>query len=129
MVSLVERLPFLGSFMCDDISTVPYPCRCASDVLGGVDKLLQHVTSVKAINSIKSAIHSLLATPTGEGSGSDSTPWAEQWAGVCQLIVNKKLSIWETFFQPVLLQRVKVLLDCSTVRDQCRPFWGPTRVS
>lgn len=63
--------------------------------------------SVKAISSIKTAIHSLLATPTA-GDDSDSTPWAEQWAGICLRIVNRHLSIWDTFLQPVLLQRVKV---------------------
>lgn len=87
----------------------PLAFRCAVDVQSGVGKLMQHVTSVKAISSMKAAIHSLLATPTAGADISNSTPWAEHWDGICQLILNRKLSIWDTFFQPVLLQRVKVI--------------------
>ncbi len=93
------------------------PCRCSADVESKVGKVIQHVTSVKAISSIKAAIHALLSTsPFAEGDGGreqdaiggGSTPWTEQWTKVCQLILSRELSIWDTFFQPVLLQRVKV---------------------
>ena len=82
-------------------------CRCVADVQSGVDKLLNHVMSVKALSSIKTAIHSkLAASPVSEKS--DHTPWAELWASTCQLVLKRELGLWDTFFQAPLLKRVKV---------------------
>lgn len=36
-------------------------CRCVDDVSQGVKPLLYHVTSVKGLNSIRAALHVLLA--------------------------------------------------------------------
>lgn len=104
------------------------PYSCTQDVVSGVKQLLQHVTSIKAISSIRSAVHSLLATPmSGGGACGDlkaagggvdegqeevrATQWPQQWSQVCQLILNKELNIWDTFLREVFLDRVKVR-DC-----------------
>ena len=102
--------------VCGDVFLFP---RCCSDIVDGVEQLLQHVSSVKALASIKSAVHSLLSTPsepahdddTGDCTQShgDDTHWAEHWGQVCSLILDKELNIWKTFLGPPLLKRVQVL--------------------
>lgn len=97
----------------------PSPPRCSSDIVSGVEHLLQHVSSIKALASIKSAVHSLLSAPPAPPpeddqiedsthNAGDDTRWAERWVEVCNLILNKELSIWESFFGPTLLKRVQV---------------------
>ena len=96
--------------------------RCCTDVVEGVGQLLQHVSSIKALASIKSAVHSLLSTipspaPVDDAikdtphSTSEHAQWEERWTDVCSLIVNKDINIWETFFGPTLLKRVYVSHD------------------
>lgn len=78
-----------------------------ADVQTGVEKLLAHVMSIKALSSIKTAVHSrLAASPRAEQP--DSAPWQEVWSSTCQLVLKRELSVWDTFFQAPLLQRVKV---------------------
>lgn len=84
-----------------------------SDVRNGVEKLLNHVMSIKALSSIKTAIHSKL-TAAPNDKNTDPTPWAELWASTCQLVLKRELSLWDTFFQAPLLHRVKVALFSCT---------------
>ena len=106
---------------CTSSPPPPLP-RCSSDIVTGVEHLLQHVSSIKALASIKSAVHSLLSAspepaPEGDSAGhsthntGDHTQWEERWVKVCTLILNKELNIWPSFFGPTLLKRVQVIVQ------------------
>lgn len=114
--------------MCVRCCVYVYVCVCMracafirsrSDIVGGVEQLLQHVSSVKALASIKTAVHSLVGmspVPAPEDSNlGDSTHnaggrthWAERWSEVCTLILNKEFNVWGSFLGPTLLKRVQV---------------------
>ncbi len=100
-------------------------CRCCADVVEGVGQLLQHVPSIKALASIKMAVHSLLSAPPcapgSDGSKDDGSAehaqWEKHWTNVCMVIINKDISVWETFFGPSLLKRVHVRGSCGSLLE------------
>ena len=85
----------------------------------GLGQLLQHVSSIKALASIKSAVYALLSdppTPAADDAtndlitaSSERAQWEELWKSVCGMITSKEVNIWETFFGPCLLKRVHVI--------------------
>ena len=110
--------------------------RCQSDISNGVNNLLQHVNSVKALAAIRVAVHSFLANPMEEkeskSSSGDSKSnvnrgisgfadvsnnnnhnnmnsyWSEQWTEICNSVLGHSLCLWDAFLRPLLLQRAKV---------------------
>ena len=97
--------------------THPHNSRCQADISNGVNQILQHVNSVKALASIRAAVHSLLADPwekEGEtnGDGDTNVPgsnsWSEQWTEICSGVLGRNLCVWDAFLRPLLLQRAKV---------------------
>lgn len=81
---------------------------CMSNVTSGVGKLLSFVNTVKRLADIRDQVWLYLKQ--------DSSMQA--WQSVCQRILNKPLSIWHGFLQPLFISRVKALikfqLDTST---------------
>lgn len=90
-------------------------CRCASDVARGMESILQHITSFKALSNIREAVHTLLSQKTATLEGEhpqDDLALAEtreEWSKICQSILGDKLCVWDTFLRSLVLQRAKVL--------------------
>jgi len=112
--SSYQSVPVNYSVSCSSICL-----RCGTDVVEGLGELLQHVSSIKALASIKSAVHALLSAPPSlpgaEDASSDLThvnsehaQWEERWKSVCGMIMSKEVNIWDTFFGSSLLKRVHV---------------------
>ncbi|XP_048738272.2 conserved oligomeric Golgi complex subunit 1-like isoform X1 [Ostrea edulis] len=81
---------------------------CMNNVTSGVGKLLSFVNTVKRLADIRNEVWLYLKQ--------DSSMQA--WDSVCLRILNKQLSIWHGFLQPLFINRVKALikfqLDTST---------------
>ncbi|XP_022105215.1 conserved oligomeric Golgi complex subunit 1-like [Acanthaster planci] len=74
---------------------------CIQDVHSGVGKLLGHVTSMKALATIRDAVWDLLAEDNGEVS----------WSTVCQCVLDRQLSLWGEFIRPLFLTRVQAIIQ------------------
>lgn len=104
---LSEILPADIHSSCEEWITT-----CVEDMERGVGSLLQHVTSVKALASIRAAVHNLLlesadAAPPARVNANPASEWLE----ICQRVLGRELSIWNTFLCPLLFSRAKAILS------------------
>ncbi|XP_071794705.1 conserved oligomeric Golgi complex subunit 1-like [Asterias amurensis] len=74
---------------------------CIQDVHNGVSKLLNHVTSMKALAAIRDAVCDLLTEDNVDVS----------WSVICQCVVNRHLSLWGEFIRPLFLTRVQAIIQ------------------
>ncbi|XP_038072145.1 conserved oligomeric Golgi complex subunit 1-like [Patiria miniata] len=74
---------------------------CIQDVHSGVGKLLNHVTSMKALAAIRDAVWDMLAEDDSDIS----------WSTVCQCVLDRHLSLWGEFIRPLFLTRVQAIIQ------------------
>ncbi len=79
-----------------------------------MEGILQHITSFKALASIREAVHHLLSRrPSSLGQDSPPSELSlaearEDWVKICETVMGHKLCVWDTFLRSLLLQRAKV---------------------
>jgi len=85
-------------------------------IQSGVRDLLQYVTNIKGLAIIRDAVYELLKErhtvgQTEQGDFGNENSAVLSWKDYCHICLDKELSIWSQFFQPLFLERAKAILD------------------
>ena len=103
-----------GPVNCDVSVSWKYMCAltysCVDELQVNVAQSLDFLDSVRGLANIRDAVWELLVHSVN--------PRPALWGCVCQYLLNKHLSIWDHFFRPLFLSRIKVQISDS---ETC--FW------